>query len=68
MNITMQILKGESFFVGTIKEIPGVITQGTTIEETKENILDALQVYLESMQEESMDQENLVMEESLNIG
>jgi predicted RNase H-like HicB family nuclease len=68
MNITMQILKGESFFIGTIKEIPEVITQGTTIEETKENILDALQVYLESMQEESMDQENLVLEESLNIG
>jgi len=52
MNMTLRISKGEEYFIGTIKEIPAVITQGKTIEETKENILDALQLYLESMQEE----------------
>lgn len=52
MNMTLRISKGEEYFIGTIKEIPAVITQGKTIEETKENILDALQLYLEGMQEE----------------
>lgn len=53
MEITMQIQKGEIFYVGTIKEIPEVITQGTTIKETKENILDALRLYLECMENEN---------------
>ncbi len=49
MKLTFQIIKGEDFFVGTIIEIPEVITQGVTIEETKENLFDALAVYLESL-------------------
>jgi predicted RNase H-like HicB family nuclease len=65
--MTLRISKGEEFFIGTIKEIPEVITQGKTIEETKENILDALQIYLESMQEDS-EAHNVVMEEPLKIG
>jgi predicted RNase H-like HicB family nuclease len=44
MNLTMVISKGEEFFIGTIKEIPAVLTQGATIEETKANVLDALQL------------------------
>jgi len=47
MKLTMVISKGEEFFIGTIKEIPAVLTQGRTIEETKENVLDALELYLE---------------------
>ena len=50
--MTLRVSKGEEYFIGKIKEIPAVITQGKTIEETKENILDALQLYLESMQED----------------
>ncbi|MCU0388230.1 MAG: type II toxin-antitoxin system HicB family antitoxin [Chitinophagaceae bacterium] len=67
MKITMQVIKGEEFYVGTIKEIPEVITQGKSIAETKENILDALNEYLESMQEIKSDN-NVVLEESLTIG
>lgn len=67
MNMTLRISKGDEFYIGTIREIPEVITQGKTIEETKENILDALQIYLESMQEESKPL-NIVMEEPLKIG
>lgn len=54
MNITMEIQKGEFFYIGTIKEIPEVITQGATIKETKENISDALRLYLECMENENL--------------
>ncbi len=47
MKLTIAISKGEGFFIGTIKEIPAVLTQGKTIEETKENVKDALELYLE---------------------
>lgn len=49
MKIALQVKKGENYLVGTIREIPEVITQGSTIEETKENILDALNEYLGCM-------------------
>lgn len=67
MKLTITISKGEEFFVSTIKEIPAVISQGNTIEEAKENVLDALQLYLEEMQSEKSD-ENKVFEEDLIIG
>ncbi|MCU0376428.1 MAG: type II toxin-antitoxin system HicB family antitoxin [Chitinophagaceae bacterium] len=67
MNMTLRVSKGEDFFLGTIKEIPEVITQGKTVEETKENILDALQIYLESMQDETADIDS-ILEESIKIG
>jgi predicted RNase H-like HicB family nuclease len=62
----MAIAKGDEFFIGTIKEIPAVITQGETIEETRENVLDALRLYLEDMQQEKSF-ENIVLEEDLII-
>lgn len=47
MKLTIVISKGEEFFIGTIKEIPAVLTQGKTVEETRENVLDALELYRE---------------------
>ncbi len=67
MKLTIVISKGEEYFIGTIKEIPPVISQGSTIEEAKENVLDALQLYLEDMQSENND-DNKVLEEDLIIG
>jgi predicted RNase H-like HicB family nuclease len=64
MKLTIVISKGEDFFIGTIKEIPAVISQGSSIEEAKENVLDALRLYLEDMQKESAF-ENTVLEEDL---
>ena len=49
MKLTIAIAKGEEFYIGTIKEISAVITQGSTIDETRENVLDALSLYLNSM-------------------
>lgn len=65
MKLTLVITKGEEFFIGTVKEIPAAISQGATVEETKENLLDALQLYLEDMQSEHF--ENTVLEEDLKI-
>ncbi|HEY9340174.1 MAG TPA: type II toxin-antitoxin system HicB family antitoxin [Hanamia sp.] len=66
MKLTIVISKGEEFFIGTIKEIPAVLTQGETIEETKLNVLDALKLYLEDMQSEEDDSQK-VLEEDLII-
>ena len=53
MKLTAIISKGKNgFLIGRIKEIPEVLTQGETIKETKENIIDALELYLEDMREE----------------
>ena len=59
--------KGEEFFIGTIKEIPAVISQGNSIEEAKQNVRDALELYLEDMQSEE-DNFTKVLEEDLIIG
>ena len=67
MKLTLTIAKGEEFYIGTIKEIPAVITQGNTIEETKENVMDALALYLENMQETNSIS-NTVLEEDLILG
>jgi len=66
MKLTNVISKGEEFYIGAIKEIPAVLTQGTTVEETRENVIDALQLYLEDMQQEKLF-ENTVLEEDLLI-
>jgi len=66
MKLTIVISKGEEFFIGTIKEIPAVLTQGKTVEEARENVLDALQIYLEDMQSEE-DNSNKILEEDLII-
>lgn len=52
MKLTIIVSKGEEFYIGGIKEIPAVISQGATIPEAKENVLDALELYLEDMQQE----------------
>ncbi|MEO8823355.1 MAG: type II toxin-antitoxin system HicB family antitoxin [Ginsengibacter sp.] len=66
MKLTIVISKGEEFFIGTIKEIPAVLTQGETVEETKQNVLDALELYLVDMQSEE-DNTNKILEEDLII-
>ncbi len=48
MKLTIVIIKGDDgFLIGQIKEIPEVITQGFTVEDVRENIKDALDLYLE---------------------
>lgn len=66
LKLTIVIIKGEEFYIGTIKEIPEVVTQGATVEEAKSNVIDALQLYLEDMQSEDTKAEN-ILEEDLII-
>ncbi|HEY5390992.1 MAG TPA: type II toxin-antitoxin system HicB family antitoxin [Hanamia sp.] len=49
MKFTAIIERGESgWYVGQIKEVPAALSQGETIEELKENLLDALRLILET--------------------
>jgi len=52
MKYTLVIKQGkDGFLIGQLKELPAVFTQGLTINELKENIADALELYLEDMRE-----------------
>lgn len=57
MQLHFSIIRAEDMYVGTINEYPPVLTQGRTMEETKENLLDALQLYLESEEVERKENE-----------
>ena len=63
MKLTLLIIQGTDFLIGSIKEIPAVLTQGTSISEVKENILDALELYLEDMRDEQNTQKVVYQEE-----
>lgn len=48
MKFTAIIEKGENgYFVGQVEEIPAALAQGKTIDEVKNNLLDALKLVLE---------------------
>ena len=46
-----------------VKEIPGVLSQGSTIEEARENTFDALNDYLEDMRLDNETQNTVLQEE-----
>ncbi len=47
-SFTFKILKGEDgYYIGYCVEIPGCASQGRTIRETQENLVEALQATLE---------------------
>lgn len=45
---TLEYWTDEGWFVGKLREIPGVFSQGETLEELKDNIADAYRMMLES--------------------
>jgi predicted RNase H-like HicB family nuclease len=51
MKLTLVITKGSDYFIGRIREIPNVLTQGISIEDVKENIVDALGLYVEDFKQ-----------------
>jgi predicted RNase H-like HicB family nuclease len=66
MKYTLVIKKGkDGFLIGQLKELPAVFTQGLTISELKENIADALELYLEDMREIYQPQGVMVDEEEI---
>lgn len=66
MKLTLIVIRGEEYFVGTVKELPAVVSQGITIEEAKENTLGALNDYLEDMRQDN-EADNPVLQEELII-
>lgn len=46
-SFTLEYWIDEGWFVGRLKEVPGVFSQGKTLEELKENILDAYNLMIE---------------------
>jgi predicted RNase H-like HicB family nuclease len=46
-NFTLEYWLDDSWYVGKLKEIPGVFSQGKSLEELEENIKDAYQLMLE---------------------
>ena len=68
MKLTLVIRQGTTHLIGQIKEIPGVLTQGQTVEEVKENITDALALYLEDIREDnSGDTSGIISQEELEF-
>jgi predicted RNase H-like HicB family nuclease len=47
-NLTLEYWEDDGWYVGRIVEVPGVISQGETIDELKENIQDAYKLMLDS--------------------
>ncbi|MBI5853829.1 MAG: type II toxin-antitoxin system HicB family antitoxin [Nitrospirae bacterium] len=44
--LTLEYWKDEDWYVGQLREVPGVISQGATLKELEENIQDAYQLML----------------------
>ncbi|HET9503730.1 MAG TPA: type II toxin-antitoxin system HicB family antitoxin [Hymenobacter sp.] len=61
MKFTLLIRQGKTQLIGQLKEIPGVLTQGKTVEEVKENIQDALALYLEDMREDDSEKDDAII-------
>ena len=68
MKLTLVIKKGKSnFLVGQLKELPEVFTQGENMKELRENILDALEMYLEDLRENYIPKGEMLSEEEIVI-
>jgi predicted RNase H-like HicB family nuclease len=46
-NFTLEYWLGDGWYVGRLKEVPGVFSQGKTLAELQENIRDAYQLMQE---------------------
>ncbi len=46
-NFSLEYWLDNSWYVGKLKEVPGVFSQGETLEELEENIRDAYQLMME---------------------
>ena len=66
MKLTLVIKNGQNgFLIGQLKELPAVFTQGLSVDEVKENIMDALAMYFEDLREDYVPAGEIVEEEEL---
>lgn len=60
---TIRIQKApEGGYAGQCLEMPGAISEGETIEELKKNMTEAIELVLESLEEDAKKDEKLVIE------
>ncbi len=50
-HFTLEYWLDEDWYVGKLKEVPGVFSQGESLEELEENIRDAYQLMMEEEEE-----------------
>lgn len=65
VGVTAVYRKVPEGYIGYIEEIPGVNTQGSSLEETKENLKEALRLILETnreLAEKEIAHENVIRE------
>jgi predicted RNase H-like HicB family nuclease len=68
MKLTLIVKKGRNgYLIGQIKELPEVFTQGLSIRELKENIKDALEMYLEDVRERYQPDGEMLQEEDISF-
>ena len=49
---TLEYWQDDGWLVGRLKEVPGVFSQGKTLEELKENVIDAYRMMLAEYDDE----------------
>jgi predicted RNase H-like HicB family nuclease len=47
IQFTLEYWKDDDWYVGRLKEVPGVFSQGETLEELEENVKDAYRLMME---------------------
>lgn len=50
-HFTLEYWVDEGWYVGKLKEIPGIFSQGQTLKELKENVLDAYRLMMKENEE-----------------
>jgi len=61
-NFTAVYKKSGKWFLGWVEEIPGANTQGRTLKETKENLVEAAQLIIETNRLLNTKQKGLIRE------
>jgi predicted RNase H-like HicB family nuclease len=65
MQLTAVYRKVPEGYIGFVEELPGANTQGATLEETRENLRDAVQLVLEAnrtLSEETLNGDDVIRE------
>ncbi len=65
VNLTAVFQKSLYGYIGYVEELPGANTQGTTLGETKANLVEAVQLVLESnrqLSEEEISEKDIIKE------
>ncbi|MBN1592227.1 MAG: type II toxin-antitoxin system HicB family antitoxin [Candidatus Coatesbacteria bacterium] len=63
MRIAAKFIRDGKWWVAWTDDVPGALTQGETLEEAKENLIDAVRMMREPVDFDSLPGSDLVMQE-----